>query len=212
VSFSLLPFKRKEPPKNIVHRIATAIAESDLGRVTTLLSRWPEVVQPDSLWFGTWLHHAAKQPSIEIVEYLLSLGLDVNAHDQEGVTPLVYATEAGHYDVARFLIERGALLDTTTSIRNPLFGAISGSVHLNASWPPPTGQATEIVNLLLENGIDTTVRYDIRAGKNVDAVQFAWIMGARDLARIIALRNAGGDEAAAQAALDEAGTASTRKK
>ena len=199
------------PPPDIRNRIAAAIRESDLERVQTLLGRWPDQLRPEKLWFGTWLHHAALQPSTEIVDYFLSLGLEVNATEREGLVPLTFAAQAGQLEVAELLIERGAVLDTSSSIRNPLFAAISGSVHTNTTWPPPTGDAPKIIELLLRKGIDARIRYDMGVGREVDAVRFAWIMGARELARMIALWNSNGDKEAAQAALYEADAATKRK-
>ncbi len=116
---------------------------------------------------------------------------------------LSQAASKGRFNIAKYLLDKGALIDTSSSIRNPLFAAISGSMHINAAFPPPTGEAPQITRLLLEHGIDSTVRYDSDTMKNMDAVAFAMMMGARELARMIALWNANGDEQAAQVAMDQ---------
>ena len=65
------------------------------------------------------------------------------------------------------------------------------------------GEAAQIVRLLLERGIDSKVRYNTATMKNMDAVAFAMMMGARAMARIIALWNEGGDVTKAEAAMEE---------
>jgi uncharacterized protein len=138
---------------------------------------------------GTWLHFAAGQDSVEIVAHLIKLGMSVNEGDmREGRTPLVDACAAGNFDIAKYLLDQGARFDVSTSVRNPLFAAIAEG-------------STGIVELLLNRGIDAGVRYTSDTMSNMDAVAFALMWGRRDIARIIALSNAGGDEAAAEAAM-----------
>jgi ankyrin repeat protein len=60
------------------------------------------------------LHIAAQLGSIEIAEYLLSQGFEVNKVDCRnyiGYTPLHYAATSGQGPMAIFLLERGANID-----------------------------------------------------------------------------------------------------
>lgn len=186
--------------------LADAIEARDLDQVKIVLAENREHIFHYTPFAGaTWLHFAASEGATSIVEFLIDQGLDVNVGDhRDGRSPLADAAFGGHLDVVRLLLNRGAILDTSSSVRNPLFAAISGSIHINASWAPPTGEAPGIVSLLLEQGIDSRVRYNSPTMKNMDAISFAIQMGASELGRMVALWNANGDEDAANEALREA--------
>lgn len=122
--------------------------------------------------FGTWLHVAASSGNIDMVRRLLDLGVDINARGGTlGGDALNYAASNGHIDVVKHLLSRGAEMDISEPEKNPLFSAIYGG-HI------------EIVNLLLENGIDTHVRYTGNLMTNMDALAFAQERGQ---AKIVAL-------------------------
>ncbi|XP_029023352.1 histone-lysine N-methyltransferase EHMT2 isoform X2 [Betta splendens] len=57
----------------------------------------------------TGLHHAAKLGNLEIVRMLLETGqVDVNAQDNGGWTPIIWAAEHKHVEVIKALLNRGA--------------------------------------------------------------------------------------------------------
>uniref|UniRef100_A0A3Q2QFF9 Euchromatic histone-lysine N-methyltransferase 2 n=1 Tax=Fundulus heteroclitus TaxID=8078 RepID=A0A3Q2QFF9_FUNHE len=57
----------------------------------------------------TGLHHAAKLGNLEIVNMLLETGqVDVNAQDNGGWTPIIWAAEHKHVKVIKSLLNRGA--------------------------------------------------------------------------------------------------------
>ncbi|XP_054879672.1 histone-lysine N-methyltransferase EHMT2 isoform X4 [Poeciliopsis prolifica] len=57
----------------------------------------------------TGLHHAAKLGNLEIVNMLLETGqVDVNAQDNGGWTPIIWAAEHKHVQVIKSLLNRGA--------------------------------------------------------------------------------------------------------
>ncbi|XP_040261388.1 histone-lysine N-methyltransferase EHMT2 isoform X3 [Bufo bufo] len=58
---------------------------------------------------STCLHHAAKSGNLEMLSFLLSTGqVNVNAQDNGGWTPIIWAAEHKHIDVIRTLLTRGA--------------------------------------------------------------------------------------------------------
>ena len=59
----------------------------------------------------TLLHKAALQHSLEIVEFLIQLGANVNAKAENDCTPLHYAAYKGKIEVVKYLIEHGAQVD-----------------------------------------------------------------------------------------------------
>lgn len=71
------------------------------------------------------------------------------------------------------MLECGARLDTSAPVRNALFAAI-------------VGKSLKITKLLLEAGIDTSLFYNSKTMRNMDACKFALLYGQRDIARTIA--------------------------
>lgn len=178
----------------LVRPILDALKSDDLEALEALIR-----ANPEQLHFKmptgsqTWLGYAAGHTSLATVQKLLSLGFDVNEGSaRDDIKPLSSACDKGRLDVARLLLDAGSVLDTATSVQNPLFAAI-------------VGRSPAVVKLLLERGIDATVRYNSKTMTDMDAIAFAWMQGERECARIIALWNAQGNEVAAQMALREAG-------
>ncbi|EMN81502.1 ankyrin repeat protein [Leptospira interrogans serovar Grippotyphosa str. UI 12764] len=56
----------------------------------------------------TLLHEACRREGLDIIEYLVSKGLDVNAQDVTGVTPLMIAAAAGSSEGVQYLLSKGA--------------------------------------------------------------------------------------------------------
>ncbi len=78
---------------------------------------------------------------LEIVEWMVSRGADVNATNTYG-TPLFKHATHGHYDICKFLVEQGADVNVTAfGGHTALFNAVSGN-KCNC----------DVVRLLLEHG------------------------------------------------------------
>jgi ankyrin repeat protein len=60
---------------------------------------------------GVTYEHSAEH-NLEAIQMLVELGLDVNAADHDGRTPLMGAALKGRSDVIRYLVDHGALLET----------------------------------------------------------------------------------------------------
>lgn len=101
------------------------------------------------------------------------------------------ACSGGNYDIAAYLLDHGAVMDVSASIRNPMFGAIVGG-------------SPDVARLLIDRGIDTSIRYNSPTMTNMDAIAFAWMQGEREIARMIAEKHADGDTAKVEALLAEA--------
>lgn len=184
---------RQTPPSSLLGDVGRALENRDLQEAKRLLSANPQqVVQMTP--FGTWLHYISGTGNLELVAHLVGLGLDVNAPDhRDGRLPIDAAASNGHVDVVRYLLDHGSLLDTSSETRNPLFGAIMG-------------RSIEVVRLLLERGIDATVKYGPQT-----ATAFALWQGQREIASVIAHHIAGGDAAMAQTILHEEGRTAARQ-
>ena len=139
----------------------------------------------------TWLGYAAQLGKLESVKALLEIGIDVNLGDKrDGSRPICSAACGDNFEVVKHLLDSGAELDTSTSLRNALFAAI-------------VGRSPRITKLLLEVGIDSKVRYNTDTMSDMDAVAFASMRGESECAHIVALWNADGNEEEAQLALSE---------
>ncbi|RYG12565.1 MAG: hypothetical protein EON92_07960 [Burkholderiales bacterium] len=179
-------------PKTLVANILDAIKREDFQSITELVGRNPDQLHYTPFGFQTWLGYAAGHSSLAVVEHLLSLGFDVNEGDpRENVKPLCCACFNGQLAVAELLLKAGAVMDTATSVQNPMFAAV-------------VGRSPQIVRLVLQGGIDPTVRYNSTTMNEMDAVAFSLMQGEAECARIIATWISSGDEATANAALERA--------
>jgi len=154
--------------------VRKAIKEGDLPEVVRLIAGDPATLRTDTP-FGTLLHMASTHGKVDIVRWLVSQGLNVNirAATIEG-RPLEEASANGHVEVVRYLIESGASLDVEDSVRNPLFAAIVGGA---------SESHTEVAKVLINSGIDTSVRYPNL--RNMDAMEFAAEWGRDDIVALL---------------------------
>ena len=137
-----------------------------------LLEKEPEMLT----WmtpFGTWLHVATAHGHLEIIEYLINTGIDVNAQGGTFLTNVLErAATKGYLDIAEYLINRNVEIDTSEPDRNPLFAAIYDG-HF------------EIVKLLVENNIDISIKYSGENMKDMDAFAFAIERGQTEIAEYL---------------------------
>ena len=109
-------------------------------------------------------YFASRQGCVECIRVLASLHADVNAADQDGITPLVNAIINGHFDVAGALLEKGAdpnLADATG--RTPLYAAVDMNIVPASNRPAPKtieNQTTglELIAALLDRGANPNAR------------------------------------------------------
>lgn len=155
--------------------IRNAIKNGQLETLRDLLENEPEMLT----WmtpFGTWLHVAAAHGHLEIVEYLINAGIDVNAEGGTFSTnALERATTKGHLDIAKYLICRNVEMDISEPDRNPLFAAIYGG-HL------------DIVKLLVEKNINISIKYSGESMEDMDAYSFAIERGQTEIAEYLSKR------------------------
>lgn len=111
--------------------------------------------------FGSWLHIAVSAGQKSVAKYLIEQGIDININGGvSGGNPLNAAAQEGQREMVYFLIKRGACFDISEPERNALFSAIYDG-H------------TDIARILVEAGIDTSVRYTGQSMKNMGALEFA---------------------------------------
>lgn len=162
--------------EDLIMPIHRAIRQGNLPEVIRLIADKKSLLQ---MWtpFGTWLQDAASKGQIEIVKWLISQSLDVNAFNESNeCPPVTKASARGHVEIVRFLIESGAVLDTSDSVRNPLFAAIVGGI---------SDAHTAVAKLLIESGIDTSVKYEFKNWGDVDALAYAKEWGRSEIVRLL---------------------------
>ncbi|WP_046214888.1 ankyrin repeat domain-containing protein [Paenibacillus wulumuqiensis] len=152
--------------------IRNSIKKGQLDTFKNLIEKDPEMLN----WmtpFGTWLHVAVAHGHLDIVEYLIKLGIDINAQGGTFSTnALERAATKGQLDIAKYLISKNIEIDISEPDRNPLFAAVYGG-------------NLDIVKLLVENNIDIFKKYSGEIMKNMDAYAFAIERGQLEIAEYL---------------------------
>ena len=170
-SQSLSAEGRPVNPKLHKH-IRSAIKSGDFKQVHSLLSKNEDALEMDTP-FGPWLHVAASFGQLEIVKLLPEMGADIHAvGGVYGGTALNYAAMNGHFEVVEHLLDKGAKMDVSAPERNPLFGAI---IHDHAA----------VGKLLIDRGIDMTVKYTWEWMGDMDALTFAEERGSTECVKLL---------------------------
>jgi ankyrin repeat protein len=130
-------------------------------------------VNPRSLYERTPLHTASEEGNLELAEWLLESGADVNVHDMKQNTPLHLAATRGRLDLVRMLLKHGAEVQARGIHRyTPLFSAAEGG-------------NPDVVHLLLDHGADARIR-----DKNENnALHIAAFHGHLEVARVLLALN-----------------------
>src|SRR5205814_4860084 len=98
---------------------------------------------------GVTYEHSAKA-NLETIKMLVELGLDPNAVNHDGRTPLMGAAIKGRNDVIEFLVERGAKLETRD--RGNRDSDDPGSMIAGHTW-----QALDYADGLVRVGVQSAV-------------------------------------------------------
>jgi uncharacterized protein len=157
---------------NTIQTMRAAIKQGDMAKVKSIIESDKDALNIITA-FGTWLHVAASMGRMDILKYLIKCGLDIDV--MSGTFNGGAINEAagdGHYDIVEYLLSIGAKLDISEPERNPLFSAVYGGHK-------------DIVRLLLDSGIDASVRYTGKYMDNMDAYAFAIERGQTEIAEML---------------------------
>jgi ankyrin repeat protein len=91
--------------------IFEALTSGDLAKVKAIVEADPRALEATNSYKQTPLIAALQRMKIEVAEYLLARGADVNAKETSGATPLSYAITGGFTAMAKALIDRNADID-----------------------------------------------------------------------------------------------------
>ena len=117
----------------------------------------------------TALMFAAQQGDVESTRILLDAGADINFTTEEEGSALVVATAAGHEDLARFLIERGADPNIHDAYGlAPIHFAVHEGVMIMNNWAPAETDRfgwerknmPRLLETLIEHGADIEARVE----------------------------------------------------
>ncbi|XP_031564068.1 ankyrin repeat and SAM domain-containing protein 6-like isoform X2 [Actinia tenebrosa] len=160
---------------NILHQTALEIAairqrsdvETFLDRKTTIR---PQV--PGQKMFRPSIIEAARSGDIQGLRELLEMSeTDVNATDEDGATPLMFASMRGHLNVAHLLIEKGCNINSQDKISG--WTALMQATYYRHK---------QVVKLLLDHSADV----NIQADDGCTAFDMASIIGDTDILRLLA--------------------------
>ncbi|NNF84361.1 MAG: hypothetical protein HKM29_04310 [Deltaproteobacteria bacterium] len=158
-------------PELAAEEIRVAVREGTPGKVSSLLSTWPELLEVRDVNGMTPLFLAAVFDQPEIVRLLLDSGADMHAANRFGAMPFHQAAYAGHRRIVEMLLERGEKVDMKD-------GDDRTALHLTA-W----NNRHEIALLLIEKG--ARVNTGDSAGKGATPLHYAAALGSADVARIL---------------------------
>jgi serine/threonine-protein phosphatase 6 regulatory ankyrin repeat subunit B len=139
--------------------LVRAIAIGDLENVKSAITDSSDANARSISDGKTALMLASQHGQIEIVEYLVRIGAEVQTSNPYGWTALMFASYRGHDDVVRWLLNAGA--ERTLNARNQ-----DGETALTLS--AETGNLRVVV-LLAESGADPNVTSD----SNLTALMYA---------------------------------------
>ncbi len=125
-----------------------AIQEGRVGDVKNVINKDRTKVYEKDKWGYTLLHDAVVTERLEIVEYLLQQGADVNTKNLKRSTPLHDAAFKGRVELVRFLLAKGADANAQDISNNtPLHEAVAAyGVYIT------NFRYIEVVKLLLSFG------------------------------------------------------------
>lgn len=143
--------------------------EGDLAKVKTLIEENPALANAKNEDQETPLHRAVSGGHLDIVEFLIAAGADIDAQDNQKRTPLHLACYDGRRDIVEELISHGANLEARFANGiTPLF------------WTVPGGH-TEVFELLVKKGADI----DVKADNGANLLHSVAMYGQKDMAKIL---------------------------
>lgn len=108
-------YAKKAMDKNPEFKLAMAIGTGNTKSVNAILDAHPELVKNGG---PSLLPVALQQGRTEVAEALLAHGIDVNAVDSRGQTPLHMAAATGNVETITFLVKHGAKVDVADKSGN----------------------------------------------------------------------------------------------
>jgi ankyrin repeat protein len=111
----------------------------------------------------TMLHVASSGGHMNMAQFLISSGVDLNSKDSSDCTPLMRACRSGELALARYLIQQGAYVDCISSELGTALTASCDSLEQEIPFSEitrttDTSMSVEVAKLLIEKGADVDAR------------------------------------------------------
>jgi len=90
-----------------MNELVWGIKNGDLDQVREIVEK-KSINLNDSVDGRPPILYAADYGQLEVIEYLIAEGADVNACDKHGISPLLAAIWEGHTDCVKLLLQKGA--------------------------------------------------------------------------------------------------------
>ena len=126
--------------------VFVAAETGDLAKLKKMIDRGRiavDDVKDDERW--TALHYSAPRGNLEVAQYLVGKGADVNARAADGLTAVMYPAGNGHLEYVQFLLEGGA---DVCAVKD------DGSERTTALCMAVSNNDPAMVRLLLKHGAD----------------------------------------------------------
>lgn len=94
--------------ETIKQEAALAASQGDLEKVKSTISKKPQIINSYDKSGKTILHTAIINGHLNVVDYLITNGTDVNMKDKDGNSPLKLANNNNRKDIAELLTKKGA--------------------------------------------------------------------------------------------------------
>lgn len=153
--------------------LVTAAKANDVPLVRELIRRGGNVNAKDALQDSAFLYAGAEGFN-EVLGLTLAAGADVASTNRYGGTALIPASEHGHVDTVRILIDAGVPVN---HVNNLGWTAMQEAILLNSGGP----RQQEVVRLLLAAGADP----EIRDPEGRTALQNAERLGFMEIANLL---------------------------
>lgn len=100
----------------VIEDLLRYAASGDLNSVKKIITTTVTVNAHDSVFNATALHNAAAQGHLNIVQWLVSQGADIDAYDVNDSTPLIWAAYHGEFRVVKYLVGQHADVNQLPSV------------------------------------------------------------------------------------------------
>ena len=140
------------------YRLPELAAEGNLSQLKNTIDH-SEIDHQYQFGF-TLLHYAAKENRVEVIEYLVTNGCDINVVDDDEQTPLHKSAMFGHVQSPQLLINKGANINKMDNNGNtPLHVAIMSGGNFGVVKPLIEKADLSIQNNEDQNVLHVAVRY-----------------------------------------------------
>lgn len=145
--------------------LIAAVKEGNLEKVKNIIQESPDQIHAKNKQGKTALRLACEKNNVEITEYLISRGADVNSTDNQGNSILFFSCIRFKHDAAKILVQNGADVNSKTRGHDitPLHAIFN-----------PWGTDIKLLNMLIEKGVD------VNAINNRNGTPLGWALGKYD--------------------------------